>query len=198
MRKISRASFNFSSDRGAFLSPGFCEEESFLPSPLKSWAVRPTKSTATSATMAFRTAHRDLLLPIPAQCFHDEWIALLIGAASHLVPLPEPLIGYRQHGHNQVGVRRGNKRGKSCAEIYGPQVTCFELAIERLLKFSGDIADIRPKILRLEEKLYFSRARAALPAARWRRVPGALRELSASRYHRYARGFSSFCKDVLR
>ena len=176
----------------------FSEKEQMQIAASDALSVLLKHRVVTGATMAFRTAHRDLLLPIPAQCFHDEWIALLIGAASHLVPLPEPLIGYRQHGHNQVGVRRGNKRGKSCAEIYGPQVTCFELAIERLLKFSGDIADIRPKILRLEEKLYFSRARAALPAARWRRVPGALRELSASRYHRYARGFSSFCKDVLR
>ena len=176
----------------------FSEKEQMQVAASDALSVLLKHRVVTGATMAFRSAHRDLLLPIPTQWFHDAWIALLIGTASHLVPLPEPLIGYRQHGNNQVGVRRGNKRGKSCAEIYGPQVVGFELAIERLLKFSDDIADVGPKILRLEDKLDFSRTRAALPVARWRRIPSALRELAASRYHRYGRGFSSFFKDVLR
>lgn len=188
------------------LGPRLWERVRFNPREQAQIAARDALSVllkhhvVTGATMAFRSAYRDLLLPIPAPWAHDAWIALMIGTVSHLVALPVPLIAYRQHSGNQIGLpRRGsNKRGKSCAEIYGPQVIRFELARERLMEFSGRIADAGQKIRRLDDNLDFRRARAALPAARWKRIPGALRELAASRYHRYARGFGSFRKDVLR
>ena len=56
----------------------------------------------------------------------------------------------------------------------------------------------RKNLQRTEEALIFLRARAALPDARWRRLPDALRELAALRYHRYAYGFHSLYKDLLR
>lgn len=153
----------------------------------------------TGATMAFRSVYRDLVLPIPESWVHDAWISLLIGAASHLVPVPEALIAYRQHGGNQIGVqRRGKKRGKSFSEIYGPQLLRYELARKRFAELSDRIPDSERKLRSLDEKLAFLRARASLPAARWKRLRAAWRELAALRYHRYARGLGSFRKDLLR
>lgn len=66
----------------------------------------------TGATMAFRTAYPDLILPIP-DTWHDAWIVLLIGTVSCLDMLPMPLIAYRQHSTNQPGIpRRGKNQGK--------------------------------------------------------------------------------------
>ena len=153
----------------------------------------------TGATMAFRSRYRDLLLPIPDIWVHDAWIAMLMGATSQLAVLPTPLIAYRQHSANQIGIpRRGKNRGKTCATIHGLQVLRYEGAVKRLLEFGDRFPDSGHNIRRLEETLNFLRTVAALPDARWRRLPGVLRELAALRYHRYAKGFRSFRQDLLR
>jgi hypothetical protein len=147
--------------------------------------------------MAFRSRFRDFLLPMPPT-WHDAWIALLIGTTSHLVALPAPLIAYRQHGHNQVGIPRpGRNRGKTSADIYAPRVLLYEKARARLLEFTERFPMAAQGIYRFDEKLSFLRARAALPRARWRRLPGTLRELILLRYHSYARGLTTFCRDLL-
>lgn len=152
----------------------------------------------TGATMAFRSSYRDLVLPIP-KTWHDAWIALLIGATSHLDALPAQLIAYRQHGGNQLGIpRAGRNRGKSCAAIYGPRVLLYEAIRKRLEKSEERFRVSEQTIRRLDEKLVFLRASAALPQPRWRRLPVALHELLALRYHSYAHGLTSFCKDLLR
>lgn len=152
----------------------------------------------TGATMAFRSTYRDLVLPIP-DVWHDAWISLLVGATSRLVALPTPLIAYRQHSANQIGVpRRGASSGKTCAQIYGPQIAYYDFARARLLKFSNRFPDAEGQIHRFDEKLAFLRACAALPDSRWRRLPIVLHELVELRYHRYANGLKSFRKDLLR
>lgn len=151
----------------------------------------------TGATMAFRSSYRGLVLPL-ADTWHDAWIALLIGATSCLSPLPMPLIAYRQHNTNQLGIpRRGRNRGKSCATIYSPRVLLYEAARTRLLEHIDRFPVDNQSIRRLDEKLFFLRTCAALPDARWRRLRYALYELMALRYHRYARGFNTFCRDLL-
>ena len=163
------------------------------------FSVLLKRFTVTGATMAFRSSYRDLVLPISDLWVHDGWIAMLIGAVSQLVALPTPLIAYRQHSANQIGIpRRGRNHGKTCAVIHGPQVLRYEAALTRLQEFADRLPESRQNINRLDETLAFLRARAALPDTRWRRLPGALRELAALRYHRYAKGLKSFRKDLLR
>jgi glycosyltransferase involved in cell wall biosynthesis len=151
---------------------------------------------ATGATMAFRSIYRDLVLPIPEITWHDAWISLLISTTSCLDAVSTPLIAYRQHSSNQIGIRR-DQHGKSCAAIYGPRVLFYESARSRLLE-SMRCFRTGEEIHRLDEALLFFRARAALPDARWHRLPTALYELLALRYHRYAHGLGSFVKDLRR
>lgn len=163
------------------------------------FSVLLKRYVVTGATMAFRSRYRDLLLPIPGIWVHDAWIAMLMGATSQLVALSTPLIAYRQHDANQIGIpRRGRNRGTTCAAIHGLKALRYEEALRRLLEFGDRFPDSGHNTHRLEETLDFLRAVAALPDARWRRLPGALRELVALRYHRYARGFRSFRQDLLR
>ncbi len=79
---------------------------------------------ATGATMAFRSSFRDFLLPMPPT-WHDAWIALLIGTTSHLVALPAPLIAYRQHGHNQVGIPRPGRNRDKTSRTSTPRECCY-------------------------------------------------------------------------
>ncbi|SFH54301.1 Glycosyltransferase involved in cell wall bisynthesis [Nitrosospira sp. Nsp14] len=153
---------------------------------------------ATGATMAFRSSFRDFLLSMPPT-WHDAWIALLIGTTSHLVALPTPLIAYRQHGHNQVGIPRpGRNRDKTVEEIYGPRVLLYERARARLLEFADRFPTDAERIYLFNEVIKLLRARATLPIDRWRRLPMALQGLIAYRYHRYAYGWGSFLKDLFR
>jgi glycosyltransferase involved in cell wall biosynthesis len=163
------------------------------------FSVLLRRYVVTGATMAFRSRYRDLLLPIPDIWVHDAWIAMLMGATSNLAALPTPLIAYRQHGANQIGIPRpGQNRGRTCAAVHGPQVLRYEKALGHLLELGNRFPDSGHNIQRLEGTLDFLRAIAALPDARWRRLPGSLRELVALRYHRYARGFRSFYQDLTR
>jgi glycosyltransferase involved in cell wall biosynthesis len=159
------------------------------------------RPVVTGATMAFRSSYRELILPMPEIWIHDAWISLLIGAVSHLVALPVPLIAYRQHSANQIGIpRRGRRklRRGSFVFMYSPAIRCFEELRERLLKFNGCFPESERHITRLEAKLVFLRARSQLPLKRWRRLPQALRELVALRYQRYAKGIGSFLGDLWR
>ena len=149
--------------------------------------------------MAFRSSLRDLVLPIPDVWMHDAWISLLISSISRLDMIPKPLISYRQHDNNQIGIQRQNKNiNKSFLEIYGEKTLCFELARTRLLEFSDYFLNVEQQIFRFDEKLIFLHARANLPASRWRRWPCAMHELVLLRYHRYSMGLESFVDDVTR
>ncbi|ODT74361.1 MAG: glycosyl transferase [Nitrosomonadales bacterium SCN 54-20] len=152
----------------------------------------------TGATMAFRSHYRDLVLPL-TDTWHDAWISFLIGATSHLDAVPSPLVTYRLHNGNQLGIpRRGRNRGKSCEVVYGPMVRRYEMVLQRLQERAGTFPCSTINLGRIEEALSFLRVRAALPDARWRRLPGVLHELAVLRYHRYAYGFHSLYKDLVR
>jgi glycosyltransferase involved in cell wall biosynthesis len=67
------------------------------------------RSLVTGATMAFRSSLESVIVPIPEHFVHDYWISLLsscIGLRG--VPIPEPLVEYRQHQGQQIGARRAS------------------------------------------------------------------------------------------
>jgi glycosyltransferase involved in cell wall biosynthesis len=58
----------------------------------------------TGATVMFRSHLRAVCLPIPPDWIHDEWLAAMIPAFAKLRPIDEPLIFYRRHASQQVGL----------------------------------------------------------------------------------------------
>lgn len=83
-------------------------------------------NVATGATMVFRSRFRGLLLPIPSdgERIHDGWIALLIASVARVVYLDEPLMLYRQHEKQQVGLRAAGLRRLSIrGHHWVPQLT---------------------------------------------------------------------------
>ena len=56
-------------------------------------------------TMLFNRALLEKALPIPDNCFmHDWWLVLFAKAYGEIALINEPLVKYRQHAHNQIGV----------------------------------------------------------------------------------------------
>lgn len=177
----------------------FSPREQGLVNKSDAFTVLLKHSVVTGATMAFRSNFRDFLIPIPDIWVHDAWIAFLISASSNLIAIPTPLIAYRQHGSNQIGVAGGKSLDKTCAEYHGLRVLCYELMRTRMIQFIDRFPNAMYKIYCLDKKLNFLRVRAALPDTRLHRVPGALSELAKLHYYRYTKaGVGSFFNDLLR
>ena len=61
------------------------------------------RNVVTGMAFAFRGSLKQLLEPMPGSWIHDGWLAFMIALRSTLVACPEPLVGYRVHGNQQIG-----------------------------------------------------------------------------------------------
>lgn len=158
------------------------------------------RNLVTGATAAFR---RDLLqraIPFAQAWIHDEWLAIMAAVTGEVDCLEEQLIGYRQHGANQIGVRRRSGAEK----FYGgtSRRTHMRSVVRRLESlaahvYNSGIAVPKPLRLGISQRLLHARVRADLPAAwlaRWRWV---MSEARSGRYHRYSFGARSIVADLL-
>jgi hypothetical protein len=131
---------------------------------------------------------------------HDEWLAMVASVTGGLAVLPDRLIGYRQHGANQIGVTELGWSGR-LAKLREPRTE----RNARLLARATDLADRLPGIAatgpdvsdRLAAKLAHERVRSALPAGRVRRVPQVIREWRTGRYARYGLGLQDALRDLV-
>jgi hypothetical protein len=160
----------------------------------------------------FHSDLRKLASPFPVDVMHDGWsvihdgwLALLAAAVSRIVPVAQPLIKYRQHSGQQLGVR-------SAFEPANQVTDGFRSAMQRRNSFEGEIyylntiaARLRAheaefsvgnSLSELESKLGHLQTRSGMAADVSRRLPVVLRELVSTRYHRYSNGFSSAAKDL--
>jgi glycosyltransferase involved in cell wall biosynthesis len=157
----------------------------------------------TGAAMAFRSKFKPLILPIPALWLHDEWISYLISAVSTILPVPEPLLQYRKHSNNQIGVAgvTSTDRLKSAVSgLSGPRdyfimrARLFEELRACVLERLPDRPDLVAKI---DQKIANFRVRGSLPQSKIRRIPSILRELASLRYSRYSGNTIAFARDIL-
>jgi glycosyltransferase involved in cell wall biosynthesis len=159
------------------------------------------RNFATGATMMLR---RDLLArvePFPATWVHDEWLAITASILGGVDVLEAPLIDYRQHGANEIGMSAPSWRQKvsRVLEPRGQRTERMVARAESLVRWIEDRPDVLPEYLRAaEDKLAHERFRQGLPRARVRRVLPVIRELRAGRYDRLAgRGRLDSVRDLL-
>jgi glycosyltransferase involved in cell wall biosynthesis len=150
------------------------------------------RNVVTGATLAFRGSLKNLILPIPGfECMlHDCWIALLIGAASKLAFIDEPLIKYRCHANQHSGLSFAPEQDGGIRLIKYPLPG---LVYQRLLLHRKSIKDRavigRMKHLSVRTEMEYKR----FPMRIW----FGLGEIATLRYHKYSRGFRSAAADVL-
>jgi hypothetical protein len=73
----------------------------------KALNVLLTRNVVTGCAMAFRSPLRELVLPIQfinEWTIHDRWIALMVAAVADLAFIREPLVKYRKHSNQQMGI----------------------------------------------------------------------------------------------
>lgn len=158
--------------------------------------------TVTGATMAFRSKFLALVLPIPTEQHHDLWIATLIASVSHLAPLREPLVRYRQHAGQQIGPAKHFSFRDKVARRVGPDFYMRE--VDRLSEVCNRLEERRAEfpphadaLCLIRQKINHRKTRGELPDSKILRLPSVAREAATLRYWRYSGGLGSIAKDLL-
>ncbi len=162
------------------------------------------KFIVTGMSMAFRSQHLPLALPIAKSWFHDGWIAYCLAIIGPLAIIEEPLALYRQHAGQQLGERKrsrleqyvrarrlGTPHLQRHREMYGAlrqhlQTHAGLIAADNSALVASDLAE---KIHHLDRRLW-------VRAAWWRR-PLAITEWLNGRYQRFSFGRKSLLQDLI-
>ena len=172
----------------------------FTPAKQRSFVNCPTATllkhdVVTGATLMFRSMIRRYCSPIPATWVHDGWLAWMLALHSRLTLIPEPLIEYRIHAGQQLGVgsqaQRGN--GETRRQFYARVARQFEDLLNRVLAEGWSEHDALVENIR--EKIDFLKSQAALSQQLGVRTMQMLGLLP--KYLHYARGLAAVRTDLL-
>lgn len=165
----------------------------------RAFDVQLRRNTVTGATAALRRELLPGVLPVPEGWVHDEWLALAFSTRAQVDCLEWASIDYRQHGGNQIGIRR-----RTAAErLFDPRMDKREFMdriasrLEHFLLTETGLGLQRAQREDLAGKAAHARFRAELPRAAAKRVPAVLREARSGRYRRYASGLRSIVSDLV-
>jgi glycosyltransferase involved in cell wall biosynthesis len=149
-------------------------------------------NVVTGATMGIRRERIASTLPVPPGWVHDGWIAFLLELQHGAVPVAEPLIRYRQHATQQIGVLRTTPRAvldlvrRQDAAFYRQQAANYRTLADRVARLPVPGADeASRKALRKAECL---EARAAFRDRPVRAAGGFLAAVLRGDYDRFGLG----------
>jgi len=159
------------------------------------------RNLVTGATAVFRRSLLALAAPFPVEWIHDEWLGIIAAAVGRVDVLEAPLIGYRQHGGNQIGAERDTFRRKvekalaSRGDTHVKRARKAELLLERL-EAIGVPRVSAATIEQVRGKLAHQQFRAHLAPGRLSRVLPILCEARTGRYDLYGRGLRGIVRDL--
>lgn len=162
------------------------------------------RNVVTGAAMAFRSELCERILPIPEEFVPDAWIALassIIGRNG--VPIESPLIYYRRHNRQAVGIGPAPSRvtlvTRPRQELYGQWLAEAERlqGLRPRLLSLGEEAQFAADLLSAKIKHFQARAAACGPST-LRGLLAVGTEIVAGRYWRFSSGIGSAGVDFLR
>ncbi|WP_104135642.1 MULTISPECIES: glycosyltransferase family 2 protein [unclassified Cryobacterium] len=159
------------------------------------------RNIVTGATMMVRRDLVEQSRPFPSAWVHDEWMAMVAAATGLVDLLEEPLIDYRQHGGNQIGVTTLDATGK-LGRLRAPRTArnarLWARAAALQQRASGFEPAASASVLALiDAKLAHETRRSALPAARALRVGPIVRGWHAGDYSRFGLGLQDVLRDLV-
>lgn len=175
-------------------------EEWWNHPPAEVFATYLRRNLATGATTTFR---RDLLsaaVPMPKAWVHDEWLAILAAAIGRVSVLREPLVDYRQHGANEIGIRVPTI-GYLFGRLFSSRGDRLRrLAIRaRILSERLALLGAPTAVIALAEgKAEFELKRASYSKLRLARVPAVLGSWRSGAYRAFSsQGLADVARDLL-
>jgi hypothetical protein len=151
----------------------------------------------TGATVMFRSRLRENCLPVGSGWLHDEWIVSIAAAVAELRPIDSPLIRYRKHASQQVGLNPSpsfwERKRRHWNEL-SRQIGILEEICSRLSELP--LSERGHALLSCyQAHLRFARFRYALPAHRLARLSGMLKQYSS--YTACGTGVLSMATDLV-
>lgn len=154
---------------------------------------------ATGSMLMIRAAVREAICPIPRSWMHDAWITWMLVLYSRLSFVSEPLVQYRIHPNQQIGIcsltpyEQFQRRRRESTDKFDAWSKQFEELRNRWIIQPGE--DFEKCLAMIEGRITFLRHRARLPRNPLVRACKVL--ASASSYRCYANGFRSMLRDTL-
>lgn len=157
---------------------------------------------AAGTSMAFRAEYLPLALPFPElRSCHDAFTAFVVSAVAGVALVREPLIQYRLHGENQIGIRKlglreqlEKAREQIATGAFAYAEEFFTVAQERLLSSSYTVP--RATLHGIEQKIRHARRRNEMSRSLLGRLGTIARETATGRYWRYSYGIKSVAQDL--
>lgn len=184
---------------GLFEALGMGRDELRAENEGRAFDVQLRRNTVTGATAALRASALPGALPVPEGWVHDEWLGMVVSARGVVDCLQWPSIDYRQHGGNQIGIRRRTMAEKLFNAGVDKRDFMDRVAgrLERILQ-AGSVLDLSVEQRReMEGKAMHARFRAGLPGAPLARLAAVLGEARTGRYGRYSSGLRSILSDLV-
>jgi glycosyltransferase involved in cell wall biosynthesis len=148
------------------------------------FALLLRRNLVTGATVMFRRELLDAATPFPAEWVHDEWLAILAAALGRVAVDSSPLIDYRQHGRNEIGVTAPTLRSRT-RRMLEPRGDRYRVLARRSEELAERLSTLGAPVDRRElaaRKAAFESVRAGYAARRLGRVRPVLMGLRAGSY----------------
>lgn len=153
----------------------------------------------TGATLMFRASIRRYCSPIPSSWVHDGWLAWMIALHARFSLVPEPLIEYRIHSGQQLGVgssqaaQRATRQAETRRQHYARVAHQFEDLLQRVIAEGWKEHDVL--VIKLRGKITFLKTQSMLSPSMGVRILQMIGQLPS--YVNYARGLGSLRADFL-
>jgi hypothetical protein len=168
-------------------------------------AILLRRNVVTGATMAFRSCLNSVLLPFSPYFVHDGWIAIIASCVGWPgLPICEPLIRYRQHCAQQLGVRPRSFLEKVRWARLNPTtnlsdcILAFQDARSRLSvaeQLGHKLSESHTRLV--DEKILHCAQRLAMHSKHGvAKVGNVVLEMLTGRYHRFSNSWQSAAKDL--
>lgn len=159
------------------------------------------RNVVTGATAMVRSSLVVRSRPFPDSWIHDEWLAMVAAATGKIDLLEQPLVDYRQHANNQIGVS-ALTAGGVWERLIVSRSDRNQRLLARASALAERIAGIQPVVSastlgKVRAKYSHEIVRSSLPSNRWYRIMPVLREASTGRYTQFGLGLQDVVRDLV-
>ncbi len=167
------------------------------------WQVYAKRNLVTGAACAFRRELLDFARPFSQLWLHDEWLAFHAALLGRVRMWSEPVMAYRLHGSNTVGLPLPTFawRVRTTIQAFTEPTTPRQLAraqrLDEIVAAAKRLAlpqGVIDHLISCAKHAYF---RASLPRNLLLRVVGVLRERRLGNYNAWSNGLISMLHDLL-
>lgn len=167
------------------------------------WQVYAKRNLVTGAACAFRRELLDFARPFSSLWLHDEWLAFHAALVGRVGILSEPVMAYRLHGSNTVGLPlptfawRIRTTIQAFTEPTAPRQLKRAQRLDEIVAVATRLVLPQGVIDHLIACANHARFRASLPRNPLLRFVGVLRERSMGNYNAWSNGLVSMLHDLL-